>query len=145
MNDSVNKHFWVWSSSQSSYPVFPLSTRSWHLEKTERNLGSFAEPQIRQDIREDVQHNGPASLCLVSLLLADSDPWPQMLPSVPLEVAGEISYSYRRPFTSTPLSQIICWENLALFICNPGGTTPLENAEIQFYIKKGFFYFFFLF
>lgn len=66
-----------------------------------------------------------------------------MPPAVLLEVTGEKYLQLqRRPFTATSLSWIILGEDWALFICNPGTSTPLEN-KIQFYIKKGFFHFFY--
>lgn len=78
--------------------------------------------------------------------LPTQTPDPQASPSAPLEVTGEKFLQLQKEavhlhFLVPDYSQ----GQLGLFICSPGVATPLQNIKIQFYIKKGSFYFFFLF
>lgn len=78
--------------------------------------------------------------------LLTQTPDSQAPPSAPMEVTGEKFLQLQKEavhlhFLVPDYSQ----GKLGLFICSPGAATPLQNIKIQFYIKKGLFYFFFLF
>lgn len=118
--------------------------------KVEGTAGSLAAGQAGEEPRARGRGRSPPtpglSLPVVSPpVLLTQIPDTHLPLSVPVEVAGEESLQLQAAIHLHFPVQITHGENWALFICSPGAATPLENAKIQFYIKKGFFYFFFLF
>lgn len=148
MDEPISKHSWAWSSSGPSYLVLPLSICSFHLKKTEGRQELCQAPgQVGCEWKEPRSASFPSqalSAGPAALLLADSDPRPSGASLCPLE--GNWGEGLALTGGHSPLLPCprLSPEQMDLFICNPGAATPLEN-KIQLYIKKGFFYFFFLF